>query len=167
MSEEQNNQAGVGASEEEIIKAIEVCDDVEALKVYLHPSAAVMDAVAKRLADLEEPITETAVGVPLQNGNVSATEAAAGYPAAPEAPAEATPVAETAATTADTSVVDINHEEEPEEFADEDLNPPVTEARSMTQAERDLAILAEAQEIRQNPERFKAARAIAGVHIIG
>ena len=47
------------------------------------------------------------------------------------------------------------------------IEVPVTIERRKTQAEIDLSILLQAQEIRQDAERFKAARAIAGAHNIG
>lgn len=50
--------------------------------------------------------------------------------------------------------------------ADEPNKVAVQVARSRTQAEIDLDVLAEAQTIRQTPERFRAAKVIAGnIHI--
>lgn len=50
--------------------------------------------------------------------------------------------------------------------ADEPNKVAVQVARSLTQAEIDLDVLAEAQTIRQDARRFRAAKAIAGnIHI--
>lgn len=69
---------------------------------------------------------------------------------------------ETAATTTDESVVDINTDD-----ADIAAEPQTSVGREATPAERDLACLLEAQAIKQDAARFSAARALSPVHIQG
>lgn len=74
----------------------------------------------------------------------------------PEVPA-AEPVADAALVAEDPLVTEEPATEEPKQEAEAN-----GEAPQLSRAERDLAVLIEAAEIRQDSRRFMAARAIAG-----